>query len=142
LENLEGNISNIREIVSENTPPFVTRAIDSTIFVLENTRKSGITFSNKEKEHVKKEIAILDAKIKNPTNTNISEGENNKNIVMKEKLNWMKKENILNVIRPLRYVELFILSVFSFVFKHKLLFYVLLFFILFYTLRSVWRLIF
>jgi hypothetical protein len=135
-------VSNIKELVKNNTPPFVTEAIDATIFVLESTRESANSFSNDKKDQVKKEIEILNEIRSNPTKGDISEGENNKNIVMKEKLNWMKKENVLNIIRPLKYIELFILSLFSFIFEHKILFYCLLFIILFSTLRFVWRLIF
>jgi len=109
-------IANINNFVKEKTPPAVSNTIDSTVNVLEKTRENIKENVVDKKDEVKKEISAL----------NENKGENNSSKVMK----------------PLKYVELFFLNLFSFITTNKTIFYCLILLVTFLILRFLWRLIF
>jgi hypothetical protein len=61
-------------------------------------------------------------------------------IAVKEKLTNTETSN--KILKPFKYAELFLIKVFSIIFNSKILFYGLIIFIIFLTLRFFWRLIF
>jgi len=111
----EGLVGGVKDMVVENTPPFVTEAIDTTVGVLEEARTAAGTFSDIEKDKVQKQI---------------------------EGLNKKETKDEKFPLKPFKYVELFFLTIFSFIFAHKIIFYLLLAFVFYLILRFLWRLIF
>ncbi|MEK7060001.1 MAG: hypothetical protein AAB970_00055 [Patescibacteria group bacterium] len=115
------SISDITKIIQEKTPDFITKPIVSSVDSLETFRKNvKITLDNK-KEEVKKEIKTLD----NTTNSAIAEN---------------KVKNPL--LKPFKYVEIFFLSIFSFILNNKIIFYGLIIVVVFFILRFIWKKIF
>lgn len=131
-------VSDVQELIKNNTPVFVTKILDNTINSLENIRTNADTSLENKKEAVKKEIDILNKTNSNPSDDSFEEETKVKFI--KEKLN--NAQNINNIIKPFKYIELFFLTIFLFIFKYKILFYSLLVIIVFLILRFIWRLIF
>lgn len=132
-------VSNVKELVKNNTPAFVTSAIDLTVSSLENIRTSADTSLTDTKEVVQKQIDTLNA-TKINTEKDISLDGTTKVETVKEKLKSTETTNL--VLKPFKYVELFFLTIFSFIFKNALIFYSLLAIVLFLIIRFIWRLIF
>lgn len=113
-------VSELKKIIEEKVPDFITEPVVSAVDKLEVFRKNTDIATLDKKEEVKNEIEDLN----NAKNT-----ENSKT-----------KTNPL--LKPLKYGELFFLSVFSFILENKVLFYGLLAVIIFFLLRFIWKKIF
>ena len=114
------SISTIKKIIEEKTPDFITKPIVATANKLEDFRiNANITGENK-KEEIKNEIKALETAKTTP------------------------KENAKTspLLKPFKYVELFALSIFAFIFNNKIIFYGLLAIIVFFILRFIWKKIF
>lgn len=109
-------LTQIDNFINEKTPPAVGKTIDTTANFLEKTR------------------------------TNVKENVVNKENETKEEIKTLNEnkqpETSSKVIKPLKYVKLFLLTLASFIFSNKIVFYGLLLLILFFILRFLWRLIF
>ena len=125
--NISTSVSDITKTIQENTPDFITKPIISSVNSLEAFRENLNTTSNNKKEELKKEIETLndvDLKI------GISKG------------NLTAKSETSPLLKPFKYVEIFFLSVFSFVLSNKILFYGISAIIIFFLLRFIWKKIF
>ena len=113
-------VSDIKKIIEEKTPTFIAEPIVSTVSTLEEFRINTNIASDNKKEEIKNEIKALDA----PQNAS--------------------KENVKAnpLLKPFKYVEVFLLSVFSFILNNTILFYGLLVIIIFFILRFIWKKIF
>ena len=113
-------VSDIKKIIEEKTPNFIAEPIASTINTLEEFRINTNIASDNKKEEIKNEIKALDAK-KNASQENV-------------------KTNPL--LKPFKYVEVFLLAIFSLILNNKILFYGVLAIIVFFILRFIWKKIF
>ena len=104
--------------MKDNTPTFITKAVDFTTSSLEDIRANTNTSLEDKKQTVQKEINVLNETKKNNT------------------------KNTDYILKPFKYLEIFFLTIFAFIFKTKILFFGLIVVILFLILRYIWRLIF
>ena len=110
----------IKKIIEEEIPDFITKPIVSTTDKLEEFRENINITSENKKEEIKNEIEVLNSK------KSISSLETKTNPFLK----------------PFKYVELFFLSIFSFIFNNKILFYGLIVIIIFFIFRFIWKKLF
>jgi hypothetical protein len=115
--------SNIQNTIVENTPSYVSKPITSATNSLETFRQNTGIASQKKETEVKNDIKTLD----------------NSNAVSKD-----KNQNTMpsSVLKPFKYVELFFLTISSFIFNNKTAFYIVLIAIAFFILRYIWKKIF
>ena len=113
-------VLDIKKIIEEKTPTFITEPIASTVNTLEEFRINTNIASDNKKEEIKNEIKILDAK------------------------KTTSKENIKTnpFLKPFKYVEVFLLTVFSFILNNTILFYGILTIVVFFILRFIGKKIF
>lgn len=112
-------ISNIANTIKENTPDVIAKPLIATANVTEGFR-NGV-----ENNLTKKEVEI-NKDIKNLSNVS------NK----KTETSFLKKPNIQ---KPFKYVQLFFVKLFGFIFKYKIVFYVVSFFVILFLLRFLWQ---
>jgi hypothetical protein len=140
--------SGVKKIVAENTPAFITRAIDSTVNTLESIREKANTYATDEKIVLKKEIAVIDQKELEsatlPEGTIEKAADKGSSSVLLDKSKTTPEKATLGpkVERPLKYLGIFLLNVGSFIFGNKIVFYLLLVVIVFFIFRFFWRLVF
>lgn len=114
------SIIDFGKTIEEKTPDFITKPVIISANAVENFRSEiGISAENKKTE-IKKDLGSL--------------AEN------KSKANPKKETSLL--LKPYKYVQLFFLYFFSFIFNNKFIFYGLFCIVLFLLLRYIWRLIF
>ncbi len=134
-------ISNAVDTVKSNTPPIVTNTINTVSDSLESIRTNLDSSTNINKEKIQNEINVLN-KVQDSPEKEISLDKTTN----KETLNIyskIKSKDTTNLVqKPFKYVELFFLTIFSYIFKYKILFYGLIIFIIFIIIRYIWRLIF
>lgn len=136
--------SEIGKIISENTPTFVAKTIDS----LEGVREQGSEYATLNIQEVKEKLDLI-KKEKNTGNALTEEeleksAEKGSNEILLDKAkNEDVKEKVVNKIEePFQYLKLFFLNLMAFVFKSKVAFYIILALVVFLILRFIWRLIF
>lgn len=112
-------ISNIANTIKENTPDIIAKPLIATANVTEDFR-NGV-----ENNLIKKEVEI-NKDIKNLSNVS------NK----KTETSFLKKPSIQ---KPFKYVQLFFVKLFGFIFKYKIVFYVVSFFVILFLLRFLWQ---
>lgn len=112
-ENSESNnqVSKIGEYIKDNTPSFIAKPTVKIAENLDSRRESIAESLSKEQSKIENDIK----KTKEPT----------------EQKSKIKK--------PLQYIGLFFVSLFKFIFTKKILFYVLLALLIFFTVRFIWR---
>lgn len=113
-------VEDIKKIIEEKTPDFITKPIISTFNRIGEFRENINLTSENKKEEIKNDIKVLDS-IKNTSN---SETKTNP------------------FLKPFKYIELFFLSIFSFILNNKILFYGLIVIVVFFILRFIWEKIF
>ncbi len=112
------SISDIKKIIEDKTPSFVTQSVDTTTSSLEKLRNNiNINSENKKKE-IQNEIKSLNT----PKTT--------------------KDFSTNYLLKPFKYIEVFFLTLFTFILSSKILFYGILIILLFFILRYLWRLVF
>jgi hypothetical protein len=114
------SISDIKKIIGEKTPAFITEPLISGINALEELRTSTITAGEEKKEELKNEIKALDNVKTTP------KGDTTQSFLLK----------------PFKYVEIFFLSIFSLILNNKIIFYGFLIIIVFFILRYIWKFFF
>jgi hypothetical protein len=114
------SISDIEKTITEKTPSFITEPIISAVNALEQFRTNINIASDSKKTEVQKEIKAL----ANTTTTPKEEVPQN------------------SILQPLKYVELFFLTISSFILNNKILFYGVLAIIAFLILRFIWNFFF
>lgn len=114
------SVADIGKIIEEKTPSFITEPLVSAVNALEEFRTNTNIVSDNKKVEVQNEIKALNNTVTTP----------------KEAV----PQN--SVLQPFKYVELFFLSIFSFILSNKILFYGVLAIIVFYILRFIWNLFF
>ncbi len=120
-------ISDIKKIIEEKTPDFITKPIISTTNSLESFRENLNITSENKKEELKKEIKAL----------------NDSNLVVGlPKGNATIKTDTNPLLKPFKYVEIFFLTIFSFISNNKILFYGIIIIIVYFLLRFIWKKIF
>lgn len=112
-------ILNIANTIKENTPDVIAKPLIATASVTEGFRNEV------ENNLTKKEIEI-NKDIKNLSNVS------NK----KTETSFLKKPSIQ---KPFKYVQLFFVKLFGFIFKYKIVFYVVSFFVILFLLRFLWQ---
>lgn len=121
------SVLDITKIIKEKTPDFITKPIISSANSLETFRKNLNTISDNKKEEIKKEIEALN-------DSNLVVGLSKGNATIKTDTNPLLK--------PFKYVEIFFLSIFSFIVSNKILFYGIIIVVVFFILRFIWNKIF
>lgn len=130
IKNTDSTVSNIQNFVKENIPEVVSKTIETTINATEGFRENLGNLSEDKKEMIKKEIKALEdtsslnSKPKNPS-TAVTGTQNNNSLI-----------------KPFKYVEVFFLALFSYIFNNKYLFYGLIFMALFFIIRFLFRKLF
>lgn len=112
-------ILNIANTIKENTPDVIAKPLIATASVTEGFRNEV------ENNLTKKEIEI-NKDIKNLSNVS------NK----KTGTSFLKKPSIQ---KPFKYIQLFFVKLFGFIFKYKIVFYVVSFFVILFLLRFLWQ---
>ena len=139
ITNIASSASDITQSIKNNTPPILVNTMNSTSNVLEKLRTSVGSSLETSKINVQKEIESLNS---NEIPQNSSSESSNKIKTATIKQNDPKNFDKTGILKPLKYVELFFLTIFSFLFKYKILFYGLIILILFFIIRFIWHLIF
>jgi hypothetical protein len=114
------SVSDIKNIIEEKTPDFITKPIISTTNVLEEFRQDTTISSENKKKEIKKEIDVLN---------------NTKNTVN-------SKKEVSPLLKPFKYVEVFFLSIFVLILGNKVIFYGLIVIVIFFILRFILKKIF
>ncbi len=114
------SVQDVTKAIKENTPNFITKPIVSTANGLESIRDNLSTSSENKKEDVKKEIDKL--------NSTKSTPDSNK--------------TTSPLLKPFKYVELFLLTISSFILNNKIIFYGLIAIAVFFILRFIWNKVF
>jgi hypothetical protein len=112
-------ISNIANTIKENTPEIIAKPLMATANVTEGFRNGVENNLSKKETEINKDIKNL---------SNVS----NK----KTDTSFFKKPSIQ---KPFKYVQLFFVKLFGFIFKYKIVFYVVSFFIILFLLRFIWQ---
>ena len=120
MEASSKSIENLGKLIEGKTPDIVGKSIISTSNTIESFRENIGNFSENSKEEIKKELAEIK-----------SEKTGSENAGSANKLE-----------KPFKYVKLFLLSLVSFIFNNKFVFYGLSVLIAFFLLRYIWRLVF
>lgn len=115
-----GQVQNIEKFIIEKTPDFISKPMVLGAETMEGFRSSIRGALENKKGKVQTEIKIL-SENKTPED---AKSKNNP------------------VLKPFKYVELFIISFVSFILNNRFLFYGILIFVTFFLLRYLWRLIF
>ncbi len=119
-------MENIRASILDNAPKIISKSLISSVNNLEKIRKGIDAKIKKEKIQAEKEIKVLTTK----------------------QVKEIRDSTLEPKIKPdftsklFKYIQLFFLSGFSYVFHYKILFYLVLFTILYYMIRSIFRLFF
>ncbi|HNW71889.1 MAG TPA: hypothetical protein PKZ36_03290 [Candidatus Paceibacterota bacterium] len=124
-------VSTVKNTIEENTPAVVTETANNVIEKLEDTREKAATYSDEKKQEVKKEIEVLKEKEANSQNVSTDTKKDSEKVDSSNKL-----------LKPLKYLELFFLNLFSLIFNTKILFYIVLIAVVFLILRFIWNLFF
>lgn len=114
------SIENIQQIIKEGTPDFIAKPISSTANAIDGFREGVGAMSENKKELIKAELVTLN-------NNNTSTKANT---------------STSSILKPFKYIEIFFLGLFSFIFNNKFMFYGLLAIIIFFLVRFIWRKIF
>lgn len=122
----ENTVQNIQKIIGENTPEFITKPIIITTNAVEKFREDVGATSYNKKEEVKTEIEALN---KTPPPSLDPKSPDSK----------IESSKIL---KPFKYIELFFLNLFSFIFNNAIAFYIFISAIVFLISRYIWYLIF
>ena len=117
---ISSSISDITKIVGEKTPDSIAQPMVLGASTIENFRQNIVVASENKKEEVKKEIKTLE----------------NAKVTLDSKT----AENTL--LKPFKYVELFFLTIFSYITNNQILFYGILIIVAFFLLRYVWKKVF
>jgi len=115
----DGQIAKVQNVILENTPDFIAKPIIEAVNSLEKMRESAGTFSRNKKEEISNQIKAL----------------NNEEVLP-------DSESNAKLQKPLKYIELFFLAIFSIILDNKWVFYIALAFIVFFLIRFIWRRIF
>ena len=124
------SIENLGQIIEDKTPDIIAKPIIATTEAIENFRENIATSSKINKEQVKKDIA----------NSGDAIEENKTEKTATKNTKEAGKES--NLYKPFKYIKLFFLSLISFIFNNKIVFYGISVFIVFFILRYIWRLVF
>lgn len=121
LENIatDGQISKVQNVILENTPDFIAKPIIGVVNSLEELRENAGTSSKNKKEEISNQIKALD-NAEAP-----ADPESNSKLQ-----------------KPLKYIELFFLTIFSIVLNNKWVFYITLALVIFFLIRFIWHRIF
>lgn len=114
------SIPNVSKLVEDNTPEIIAKPITATANSLENFRQNISAISENKKMAIKNEIETLNSPKKSST----------------------VQTNQSKLLKPFKYIELFFLYFFSFIFNNRLVFYLIFVLAIFFLLRYIWRLIF
>ncbi|MCM2339165.1 MAG: hypothetical protein NDI62_01785 [Burkholderiales bacterium] len=117
--NIVDTILNTKNNIQDSIPDNISKPVTSTINKLDNLRENIRNVSDNKKEEIQKEIDTLN---KINTTKNSSKGTNNNPLL-----------------KPFKYVELFLLAVSSMILNNKILFYGIIILIVFFSLRFIWK---
>lgn len=118
--NTGGQIQNIEKFVIENTPNFISKPIVLGAETLEEFRSNIGVIYEKKKDEVQTEISLL----------------------KEDKIPPDSTDKVSPVLKPLKYIQLFFLSISSLILNSRVAFYSILVLVIFFTLRYFLRLIF
>jgi hypothetical protein len=114
-------IQNVQNLITENTPDFISKPMVLGAETVEEFRSSVGENTNNKKVELKKELEVLNSKKATPSDTKI---DNNK------------------ILKPWKYVQYFFMTLLSFIFNNKIIFYPISAILVFLLLRFIWRKIF
>jgi hypothetical protein len=129
-------IDTIAKKVADSLPAQVALPATNAIVKVDNFRESVGTDINSAIEDVKERIADIDNTVAKPT----SEKSSTSKTATKDTKNE-PKNSLSGTEKPIAYVELFFLTIASFIFTQKLLFYGICALIIFLVLRLIFRMI-
>ncbi len=115
---VDDQIQNIEKIIEDKTPEFISKPIAVGANALEDMRQSVGVRSEDQKIEVKGELQNIPSP--KPNTSNSSSG----------------------ALKPFKYVELFFMTLISFIFNHAVVFYIVLALLVWHVARFIWHLIF
>ncbi len=121
INTLSSPINSVNKFVEEKIPDEVKKPINESVNAVENFRINTAKETENKKEVIKGDIKKL--------------GEN------KSVLN-NNTDKSSTLLKPFKYIELFFLSVFSFILNTKIVFYIISILILFFLIKYIWKKIF
>lgn len=126
----DDTVNNIKKIIGENTPEFITIPIIATTNAVEKFREDVGAMSSDKKSQIQEEIKVLNTASKTDDPYTIDPTSS------KPKVN----NNV--ILKPFKYLELFFLSLVSFILNNPIVFYVTMSALIFLIFRYIWYLIF
>jgi hypothetical protein len=117
-DKVDQTVSSITDKIAESTPSFISVPLIASANALEKLRTSVGGATEAKKTDIKADIQKLDSVKKSDDG---------------------KKPSL--VLKPWKYVELFFMTIFSFIFNHKFIYYILFFALLMWVLRYIYRLV-
>ena len=112
-------ISNIVNTVKENTPDIIAKPLIATANLTEGFRNGVENSLSKKETEINKDIKNLSNSSNKKTDTS-----------------FLDKPSIQ---KPFKYVQLFFVKLFGFIFKYKIVFYIVSFFVILFLLRFLWQ---
>lgn len=127
---VSSQIDNVASTVNSVIPESISAPISKNINILDNFRDTTFSKIDALKNDTQKEIDILN--LKNSTETN-----NTKAKTLSD--NSKEASTLSQLDKPFAYVKIFFLYIFSFIFGNKIVFYGLIAFLVFITVRYLYR---
>jgi hypothetical protein len=118
-ENNSSDVNSVMNLIQEKTPAFISKPIIATTDALENFRETNGEKTETKKEEAKTELETIKQTQAEQPVTERSKTE-----------------------KPMKYLELFVLQIASFIFNNQYVFYTVLFILVFLVLRYIWLKIF
>jgi len=143
VNDIKNPVNNLEQKILESTPDYVSKPIINSSNFLENWRGSQIEIIDTKKDAVKSEIDILQQEnskvevLKEESDTNTDNNTDNKNTTKS-----IGEEFKSSTTTPFKYVELFFLTILSFIIGNKIIFYATLVLIFALFIKILWRKIF
>jgi hypothetical protein len=124
-------VKDIQEQIIENTPEAIAKPAIALASNIDNLRLSGLDYATNRKEEIKEQIA------KYNNQEVVNEGKDE--FQAESSTSVKKSEDKNGIYKPVKYLSLFFFTVASFILNNKIIFYLTLILIVFYTVRFIWR---
>lgn len=134
-------VNNLQQKILESTPDYVSKPIVSTSNFFENWRNAQISVIESKKADVVAELNLI---TKENTEAEVSSDTTNKSLTQEDATSPQKigKDFKSSLLTPLKYVELFFITLLSYIIGYKLIFYATLVVIFALFVRLLWGKIF
>jgi len=129
----------IQQSIVNNTPEVISKPIVNTVNKIEVIRTDLNAQANDKKNEIKKEIELLE---KGTSSTSATTKTTNTPItknIQETTTTQTNTQESSSILKPMKYVEMFLLTCVSFILGNKIIFYGLCLFLIFLILRFIWN---